>query len=319
MISEQNILLSLKNVKKFFKKKQEISKLEEKIFSKIKNFFFPKYEKIEVLKWISLEIKKWEKVAFIWPNWAWKSTTIKSILWILHYNEWEISLFWKDPRRDREKISKKIWSVFGQRSQLLYHLPLQDSFNFFKIIYEIPEKVFQERLKIFVEKFEMWEILQTPVRKLSLWQRMKWEIICSLLHSPEAIFLDEPTVWLDIVAKKVMHEILLEIHKKENLTIFLTSHDIKDIETICDRVVIIDEWKIIFDWEISNLLKKFWDEKILKFIKNWEEFEKRIKNSSEEIKNEIDKIYSSWKIEDLQIENIWLEEVITKVYWEKIK
>ena len=228
-------MLIVKNVKKIFKKRI-------KNWSWFKNLFTPKYEDFHALKWINFEINQWEKVAFIWPNGAWKSTTIKAILGILHYDKWEIKVRGMDPRKQRKEISKFTSSVFGQRSQLLYHLPLMDSFNFFRIIYDIPQDVFEKRLDRFVTRFGIQEFINQPVRKLSLGQRMKWEIVASLLHSPKAIFLDEPTVWLDIIAKKVLYEILNEIHKEENITIFLTSHDLKDVENLCDRTVVINRW-----------------------------------------------------------------------------
>jgi ABC-2 type transport system ATP-binding protein len=251
-------MLKLNNVSKYFK-------IKKKIWKKI--WFFPIYkqEQFEALKNISFEVKQWEKVAFIWPNWAWKSTTIKCILWILHYDEWEIRVFGKDPRKEREEIAKQVASVFGQRSQLMYHLPLKDSFQFLKIIYEIDDKKFEKRLDYLVEKFDLKDLLNQPVRKLSLWQRMKWEITASLLHSPKAIFLDEPTVWLDIVAKKTLYEVLLKIHKEENITIFLTSHDIQDIQALCDRTIIINKWELLFDGDIKKLFKRYANKKIIKY------------------------------------------------------
>ena len=208
-------MLEVKHVKKDFKRRV-------KSWKWLKDLFAPKYEKFHALKGISFNIEQGEKVAFIWPNGAGKSTTIKAILWILHYDGGTIKIFGKDPMSQREEIAKQTASVFGQRSQLLYHLPLIDSFNFFRIMYDIPKDKFEERLNHFSEKFGLKEFLDQPVRKLSLGQRMKWEITASLLHEPKAIFLDEPTVWLDIIAKKVLYEILNDINKKENVTIFLT-------------------------------------------------------------------------------------------------
>ena len=183
----EHSMLEVKNVKKDFKRRI-------KTWKWVKDLFAPKHEKFHALKGISFNIQQWEKVAFIWPNGAGKSTTIKAILWILHYDSWKIRIFDKDPMVEREEIAKQTASVFGQRSQLLYHLPLIDSFNFFKIMYDIPQDKFDERLNKFSEKFWLKEFLDQPVRKLSLGQRMKWEIVASLLHEPKAIFLDEPTV-----------------------------------------------------------------------------------------------------------------------------
>lgn len=302
-------MLELINVKKSFKK-------IIKTWKWYNDIFFSKYENIEILKWLNFKVNQWEKIAFIWPNWAWKSTTIKCILWILHYDEWEIKLFWKDPKKYRKQINFDISSAFWQRSSLLYHLPLIDSFDFFKIIYEIDNKKYNDRLKFLAEKFQIMDILNVPVRKLSLWQRMRWEIICSLLHSPKAIFLDEPTIWLDIIAKQTFHELLNEIHKQENITIFLTSHDLKDIEVLCDRAIIINYWEIIYDWTIFDLHKQYSTKKNINYKIFWDnkrthiEFNTQQQNLSQIIKTLFDK----HDIEDLQIKNIELEEIITKFY-----
>jgi ABC-2 type transport system ATP-binding protein len=302
-------MLKLNNVSKYFK-------IKKKIWKKI--WFFPIYkqEQFEALKNISFEVKQWEKVAFIWPNWAWKSTTIKCILWILHYDEWEIRVFGKDPRKEREEIAKQVASVFGQRSQLMYHLPLKDSFQFLKIIYEIDDKKFEKRLDYLVEKFDLKDLLNQPVRKLSLWQRMKWEITASLLHSPKAIFLDEPTVWLDIVAKKTLYEVLLKIHKEENITIFLTSHDIQDIQALCDRTIIINKWELLFDGDIKKLFKRYANKKIIKYRyeKDIAYRVKEVKSEAEILEREIKYILEKWKLEDMNIEDIPLEEIIEKFY-----
>lgn len=276
----------------------------------------PKYEKFEALKSISFNVSQWEKVAFIWPNGAGKSTTIKAILGILYYDEWEISVFGKDPRKDRKSIAKLTSSVFGQRSQLLYHLPLIDSFNFFKIIYDMPQNIFDQRLEKFVSRFWVKEFLHQPVRKLSLGQRMKWEIIASLLHWPKAIFLDEPTVGLDIIAKKVLYEILNEIHKEENITIFLTSHDLWDIQNLCDRAVVINRWEILYDGQIDDLMKTYANKKTIRYKEkeSLEREEVEIANDSELIQKTIKHLFENKNIEDVTIENIPLEEVIEEFY-----
>lgn len=302
-------MLELINVKKYFQKR--ISS-----WSRVRDFFSPKYERFEALKWINFQVKQWEKVAFIWPNWAWKSTTIKCMLWIMHNDEWEIRLFWKDPRKYRKDLSASVSSVFGQRSQLLYTLPLRDSFWFFKIIYGIPDQQFNDRLNKFIERFKIQDFIDTPVRKLSLWQRMKWEIIASLLHGPKALFLDEPTVGLDIIAKKVMYEILMEIHKEENITIFLTSHDLKDVETICNRAIIINSGEILFDWSLYKLFKNYWNKKTILFKEYWSLDYKRfdIENDPKVLEIKIKEIFDTYKVEDLKVENVQMEDVIQRFY-----
>lgn len=282
----------------------------------MKDFFHPNFSNFYALNDVSFDVQQGEKVAFIWPNGAGKSTTIKAILWILHYDEGNISIFGKDPKKQRKEIARLTSSVFGQRSQLLYHLPLIDSFNFFKIIYDIPTDIFNERLEKFIKKFWIESFLYQPVRKLSLGQRMKGEIIASLLHGPKAIFLDEPTVGLDIIAKKVLYEILNEIHKEENITIFLTSHDLDDIENICDRALVINRGEILYDGQLKDLMKQYANKKFIKFKEKdsleWENIE--IENTPELIQKAVKHLLEQKNIEDITIENMPMEEVIEEFY-----
>ena len=305
----EHSMLEVKNVKKDFKRRI-------KTWKWVKDLFAPKHEKFHALKGISFNIQQWEKVAFIWPNGAGKSTTIKAILWILHYDSGKIKIFGKDPLTEREEIAKQTASVFGQRSQLLYHLPLIDSFNFFRIMYDIPQDKFDERLNKFSEKFWLKEFLDQPVRKLSLGQRMKWEIVASLLHEPKAIFLDEPTVWLDIIAKKVLYEILNEINKKENVTIFLTSHDLNDIENLCDRAIIINKWEILYDWQLEDLMATHANKKFIRY-KSKDTLQREeivIENDPQVVQKTLKFLFENKEVEDVKVENVPLEDVIEEFY-----
>ena len=305
----EHSMLEVKNVKKDFKRRI-------KTWKWVKDLFAPKHEKFHALKGISFNIQQWEKVAFIWPNGAGKSTTIKAILWILHYDSWKIRIFDKDPMVEREEIAKQTASVFGQRSQLLYHLPLIDSFNFFRIMYDIPQDKFDERLNKFSEKFWLKEFLDQPVRKLSLGQRMKWEIVASLLHEPKAIFLDEPTVGLDIIAKKVLYEILNEINKKENVTIFLTSHDLNDIENLCDRAIIINKWEILYDWQLEDLMITHANKKFIRY-KSKDTLQREeivIENDPQVVQKTLKFLFENKEVEDVKVENVPLEDVIEEFY-----
>jgi len=308
-MSAEHSMLEVKNVKKDFNRRI-------KTWKRMKDFFAPKYGKFHALKGITFDIQQWEKVAFIWPNGAGKSTTIKAILWILHYDSGKIKIFGKDPLTEREEIAKQTASVFGQRSQLLYHLPLIDSFNFFRIMYDIPQEKFDERLNKFSEKFGLKEFLDQPVRKLSLGQRMKWEITASLLHEPKAIFLDEPTVWLDIIAKKVLYEILNEINKKENVTIFLTSHDLNDIENLCDRAIIINKWEILYDWQLEDLMATHANKKFIRYKAKdtLQREEIVIDNDAEVVQKTLKYLFENKEVEDVKVENVPLEDVIEEFY-----
>ena len=168
----------------------------------------------------------------------------------------------------------------------------------------------------FSEKFGLKEFLDQPVRKLSLGQRMKWEITASLLHEPKAIFLDEPTVWLDIIAKKVLYEILNEINKKENVTIFLTSHDLNDIENLCDRAIIINKWEILYDWQLEDLMATHANKKFIRYKAKdtLQREEIVIDNDAETVQKTLKFLFENKEVEDVKVENVPLEDVIEEFY-----
>ena len=307
--SKWSSMLEVKNVKKDFSRRV-------KTWKWVKDLFSPNYEKFHALIGISFNINQWEKVAFIGPNGAGKSTTLKAILGILHYDSGKIRIFDKDPMSEREEIAKQTASVFWQRSQLLYHLPLIDSFNFFRIMYDIPKDKFEERLDKFASKFGLNEFLDQPVRKLSLGQRMKWEIVASLLHEPKAIFLDEPTVWLDIIAKKVLYEILNDINKKENVTIFLTSHNLNDIENLCDIAIIINRWEILYDGQLDDLMATHANKKFIRYKAKdtLQREEIVIENDPEVVHKTLKFLFDNKDVEDVKVENVPLEDVIEEFY-----
>lgn len=320
--------ITTRNLKKIFK----VEKKGSWFINRVKWLFFPKYKEIEAVLWIDLEIDAWEKIAFLWPNWAWKSTTIKMLTWILSRTSWDIDILWFDPQKDRNKLVYHIWAVFWQTSRLWYHLTAKDTFLLFSKIFDIKYDDYQKRLDYLVEEFSIKEFLNTPVRKLSLWQRMRCEIVASLIHKPKIIFLDEPTIWLDILAKQKLRDIVNKINKEENTTIFLTSHDLWDVEEICDRVIIINYWKVIYDWNIKELKKNhiktknikikfeknyekidFWDDiTILK--SNWNYYELQIKNEKNTIWSFLETVSKKYPFEDITITEPSMEDIIKTFY-----
>ncbi|MCA9959984.1 MAG: ATP-binding cassette domain-containing protein, partial [Anaerolineales bacterium] len=204
-----------------------------------------------------------ELLAFIGPNGAGKSTTIKMLTGILYPSSGEASVLGYTPWRERRKLAYQIGSVFGQKPQLWYHLPPEDTFRLFARIYELDMDVYQKRRNYLVEAFQISDLLNTPVRKLSLGQRMKCEIAASLLHSPRIIFLDEPTIGLDVVAKQQIRDAIRHLNETENVTIFLTSHDAGDVESLSKRVIIINHGRMIFDDRTSVLKRQYLTRKII--------------------------------------------------------
>ena len=240
----------------------EVSGLS-KIFQKkikgkgIKGFFNPDVTEYKAVDNISFSIKKGEKVAFVGPNGAGKSTTIKMLTGILHPTEGDIKVAGLSPTDQRKQVAYKIGCMFGQKSGLWMHLPAIDSYKLFGAIYDLDEDVALKRINHLVETFKIEDLIYTPVRRLSLGQRMICEIVGVLIHEPEIIFLDEPTIGLDIVVKERVRNLIKKINEESNVTVFLTSHDVGDIEKLCDRVIIIDQGKIVIDENIKTLKEKY--------------------------------------------------------------
>ncbi|HXF28572.1 MAG TPA: ATP-binding cassette domain-containing protein [Chlamydiales bacterium] len=232
-------------------------------FGSIQNLFWPNLKEIAAVNNISFSVKKGQKVAFIGPNGAGKSTTIKMLTGILFPTSGRISVLDMSPSKDRNRLGYKIGCVFGQRSQLWYHLPPIDTFQLLATIYELNEVEYKRRLDELVAIFELAPLLQKPVRQLSLGQRMRCELTASLLHGPEILFLDEPTIGLDLNAKLEIRALLNRLSKEHGTTLFLTSHDTADIEEIAERVLIIDKGELILDSSLINLKKQYLKKKVL--------------------------------------------------------
>ena len=223
----------------------------------------PELQTVEAVKDITFELEPGELLAFIGPNGAGKSTTIKMLTGILYPSSGAASVLGLTPWKDRRKLAYRIGCVFGQKPQLWYHLPPADTFHLFARIYELDDAAFEERQNFLIEAFDIGELIHTPVRKLSLGQRMKCEIAASLLHRPQVIFLDEPTIGLDVVAKQQIRDTIKLLHEREGTTVFLTSHDVGDIESLCKRVIVINYGQVIFDDRVSSLKRRYLTRKVV--------------------------------------------------------
>lgn len=221
------------------------------------NLFKPEMKTVDAVKGVSFSVKKGERIACIGPNGAGKSTTIKMLTGILYPTSGEVHVLGLHPQNDRKRLAYKIGTVFGQRSQLYPNLPLTASLEFFGVMYDLSDEEIKKRSDELVRLFDLDSFKDQPVRKLSLGQRMRAEIACSLIHRPEIIFLDEPTIGLDVVAKAALREILLKLNAEYGTTIFLTSHDVGDIEALCERTIVINHGEIVVDEATSDLVKLF--------------------------------------------------------------
>jgi len=229
----------------------------------IKSFFKREYEEIKAVDNITFTVKEGEIVGYIGPNGAGKSTTIKMLSGILKPDIGEILINEMNPVVDRIKYVREIGVVFGQKSQLWWDIPAAESFDLLKDIYKIPDVEYNKTRNELVSLLELEEVIKIPVRQLSLGQRMKCELVASLLHNPKILFLDEPTIGLDAISKVVVRDFIKKINKEKKVTVILTTHDMADIETLASRVIVIGHGKKLYDGSISDIKKKYSKEKIV--------------------------------------------------------
>ena len=322
-------ITNVTNLKKSFKVKEK----EKGFIGNIKSIFKPKYKEIKAVNDISFEVEEGEIIAFIGPNGAGKSTTIKMLTGILYPDSGNIEVLGINPTKSRKKLAYEIGTVFGQKEQLWMHLTAYDNFKFFGAIYDIPEKETEKRIEELSKLFDLEKFINTPIRNLSLGQRIRCEIVASLIHKPKILFLDEPTIGLDPVVKESIRKLIKKMNKEYHTTIFLTSHDISDIEKLCKRVIIINNGQIVMDDSMSNLKYHYMDKKVIEVklkkainfanAKGIKILKEKDKNFSIEIDtNQTDlttvlNLINPENIVDINISNTPLEEIISSIYTRK--
>lgn len=246
-------MIYVENLRKEFKKTIKESGLK----GSFKSLFYPKTEKIVAVNDISFEVPEGEILGFIGPNGAGKSTVIKMLTGILTPTSGKCTIDGKNPTENRKSYVKEIGVVFGQRTQLWWDLPLRETYGVLKEIYEVPEDSFKRRMAFLNEVLDLESFITSPVRTLSLGQRMRADIAASLLHSPKVLFLDEPTIGLDVVVKDNIRNAVDYINKQEKTTVILTTHDLADIELLSHRIVMIDKGRNVFDGSVGELKSKY--------------------------------------------------------------
>ncbi|MDX8344665.1 ATP-binding cassette domain-containing protein [Rossellomorea sp. YZS02] len=303
-----------------------------------RDLFTRNYKVVPAVNDISFNVKQGEMVGYIGENGAGKSTTIKMLTGILTPTGGELTVNGMNPHRDREKFVQTIGVVFGQRSQLWWDIAVQESFQLLKKVYKVPDQQYKEHMDHVIETLDIAPLLDKPVRKLSLGQRMRCELAAALVHNPPLLFLDEPTIGLDVLVKLKIRQFLKEINEKYNTTILLTTHDLSDIEALCERVVMLDEGKIIYDGELSRLKENWGDQKevVFQFLDevslsalsdltrdhhiSWSFDEKKqsyaaVTEADEEVISQlITNVVSHFKVKDMKIEETTTEEIIRNIY-----
>ena len=323
-------IISVKNLSKTFKKPIR----EEGLIGMIKSFFSRKYEEIKAVDDISFEIGEGEIVGYIGANGAGKSTTIKMMCGILHPTEGSVIVDGMGFDKNRQDINRKMGVVFGQKTQLWWDIPLIETFKILKSIYEVSDEDYEERFGYLCDLLDMKPFLTQAVRSLSLGQRMRADFAAALIHSPKIVYLDEPTIGLDVLVKDKIRGAIKELNKKYGITVILTTHDMKDIEELCSRIIIIDKGKILYDGKLSDIKYKFGNTKTIFIPSNItldetalaEKFGDVTVETQEELlaikfsQNDIDLddmllyLINTYHIKDFKIEDISIEDITKKLY-----
>ncbi|MBO4901836.1 MAG: ATP-binding cassette domain-containing protein [Lachnospiraceae bacterium] len=325
-------VIQIKNVTKEFK----VLNRREGIKGSLLDLFSRDYRIVRAVDDITMDVEQGEIVGYLGPNGAGKSTTIKMMTGVLEPTNGQIIVNGVVPYKNRAKNAKEIGVVFGQRSQLWWALPLIESLKLLKDIYQIPDAQYDEMLSFYAGIADMEELLHKPVRQMSLGQRTLSDILAAFLHNPKIVFLDEPTIGLDVSMKAKIRELILSLNEKKHTTVILTTHDMGDVDALCRRIVIIDHGKMLYDNDIDHLKSFFGSYRTLKLriSGDVQEKEKEIHAMLKDMETSVSEgwlsvlvdeektsvvkvlntLQQSVKIRDMQIEEISTEDVIRKIY-----
>lgn len=323
-----SVAITVRNLKKTF----ELSKKAEGFWSSVKSLWKPNKQYIDAVKGISFEVEKGELIGFLGPNGAGKTTTLKMLSGILYPTAGMARILGYYPWERKDDYKRQIAMVMGQKSQLWWDLPAVETFLLNQDIYEIPEKKFRDNLNYLSEILDVKQFLEVPVRKLSLGQRMKCELIAALLHDPKVIFLDEPTIGLDVTSQKVVRNFLREYNKSKKATIILTSHYMEDVKQLCERIIIINNGEKIYDGSYNSLAKKYAQDKAIEVV-----FENKVKKMDmkkygeviecdgyravlkvdrKNVPNVVAKLVKDFKVDDIDIKEKDASDIIAEIFAE---
>ncbi len=319
-------VIEAENLAKTFRVRQK----EKGMKGSLQAILRPRIKEVQAVDGISFSVEAGEMLAFIGPNGAGKSTTIKMLTGILYPDGGRARVLDIDPAKQRRRLAYEIGTVFGQKEQLWTHLTPYDNFRFFGAIYDSPDRETESRIRELADTFELGSFLNTPVRNLSLGQRIRCEIVASLIHRPRVLFLDEPTIGLDPVVKENIRALIRQMNRELGTTIFLTSHDVGDIEKLCRRIIIVNSGRIVLDDSMEHLKNHYLDRKIVEAKLREEaplpaaEGITLLKQKGSRVKFQVDTgklrindalhIIDAENLEDINISNVPLESIITEIY-----
>lgn len=320
-------IITVEHLSKYFK----VHKRRTGFWGNLSSTVSRQHNIIKAVDDVNFSLERGELVGYIGANGAGKSTTIKMLTGILVPTSGHIDVMGLTPYRNRRENTRRIGVVFGQRTQLWWDLPVIDSFELLKHIYEIPQNLYKQNLEFFSELLQLQPFLSTPVRRLSLGQRMRCDLTAALLHNPEILYLDEPTIGLDVVAKEQVRQFLRQVNAERQVTVILTTHDLNDVEKVCQRLIIIDSGKIIYDGGIDALKERYGKTRILivdlaqaysdiqlegvdltRRDRNriWLAFDRDTISASEVIAQ----LTARYEIQDLTISEPEIEEIVRRIY-----
>jgi ABC-2 type transport system ATP-binding protein len=322
-------IISVSGIKKYFK----VYKKEPGLWGSVQSLWNRKYEEVKAVDDVSFDINPGEIVGFIGQNGAGKTTTLKVLSGLLYPTAGTVSVLGFDPWDRKAEFQKQFALVMGQKNQLWWDLPAMETFLLNQAIYEIPTPQFKKTLNTLVELLEVQDILKIQVRKLSLGQRMKCELIAALLHNPKVLFLDEPTIGLDVIMQKVLRDFIKSYNQEFNSTIILTSHYMDDVKQLCQRAIIIDKGHKIFDGQLNDIIDKYARNKIVSLVLSQKVSRAELEKFGE-VKDDVfpkvtllvprakaaqvaSKLLTTFAIEDVNIEEPPIEAIIREVFQTK--
>ncbi|RLD03651.1 MAG: sugar ABC transporter ATP-binding protein [Chloroflexota bacterium] len=324
-------MIKVSNLSKYFK----IAKHNRGTFGAVRNLFNTEYNLVKAVDQVNFEIQAGELLGYIGPNGAGKSTTIKMLTGLLVPTSGDLLVNQLVPWKNRKRYVAEIGAVFGQRTTLWWDLPVIESLELLQHIYHVPEKRFRANFNEFREILELDAFLDTPVRSLSLGQRMRADICAALLHNPKLLFLDEPTIGLDVVAKERIRRFIRYINEERGTTVLLTTHDISDVEKLCQRVMIIDHGKLLYDGNLAALKNRFGGKRILEvdFAENYAEIPLEGAEVAERSGHKvtyhfqrgtitasalIGQLSAKYRVRDIEVRLQEIESIIRRIYEERL-
>lgn len=321
-------IVEIRDISKYY----QVSKRKNTgLLAAAKSMIHREYHEVKAVDHVSFNVRQGEIRALIGPNGAGKSTVLKMLSGVLYPTDGMISVMNKTPWKERKQLVKHIGAVFGQKAQLWWDLPAIDAFHLNKILYRIPDTIYETNLQYFVEHLNLQDVITKPVRQLSLGERMKCEFVCALLHEPPLVILDEPTIGLDVFSKQEIRKFIRRINQDKGTTFIITTHDLDDVEELCENITVINRGTVTFDDTMEHLKTFYAHRKILEFhfaeqvseeqFRDW----KVISLDGHSVKLEINKgemdmqtcmqqICEDFSVVDMNIASVPIEEVIRDIY-----